>query len=105
VARPAFAAKPTDDNGVYLGNGFPSGFHFNLNIHGKKNSNCPDPNELNAAGDYDKDDEHFGDYGKYVDGVWKYSNSLFIPELSGECITIKMQSGNRLKKETQDLPI
>jgi hypothetical protein len=32
----ANAGKPTKDDGVYLGNGFPSGPHFNLIFHGKK---------------------------------------------------------------------
>lgn len=32
----AQAGKPTNDDGVYLGNGFPSGEHFNLLLHGKK---------------------------------------------------------------------
>ena len=31
----AEAAKPQDNSDVYLGNGYPSGPHFNLNIHGK----------------------------------------------------------------------
>lgn len=37
------AAKPQKDDGVYVGNGFPSGSHFNLNIHGKDlyTFNCP----------------------------------------------------------------
>lgn len=38
-----FAAKPSnpDHNVVAMSNGFPSGPHFNLNIHGKANFNCP----------------------------------------------------------------
>jgi hypothetical protein len=34
-AIPVMAAKPVDQNGIPIGNGFPSGKHFNLNIHGK----------------------------------------------------------------------
>ena len=35
------AAKPTQDDGTYVGNGYPSGAHFNLIIHGKKDDfNC-----------------------------------------------------------------
>lgn len=30
------AGKPTNSDGIYLGNGFPSGEHFNLLLHGKK---------------------------------------------------------------------
>jgi len=36
---PAMAAKrKTDDTGMLVGNGYPSGPHFNLNIHGKNES-------------------------------------------------------------------
>ena len=28
------AGKPVDDFGIPFGNGFPSGEHYNLNIHG-----------------------------------------------------------------------
>jgi hypothetical protein len=40
----AHAGKPTTGaDGPYIGNGFPSGPHFNLNIHGKAdNFTCPD---------------------------------------------------------------
>ena len=31
-----YAAKPVDENGIPFGNGFPSGEHHNLIIHGKK---------------------------------------------------------------------
>ena len=44
VTTPSFAGKPTAGDGVYVGNGFPSGPHFNLNISGKKeNFTCPPP--------------------------------------------------------------
>jgi len=40
----AHAGKPTNGDGNYIGNGFPSGPHFNLLIHGKNESfQCPDP--------------------------------------------------------------
>ncbi len=41
-ASTAFAAKPT--NVIENSNGFPSGMHFNLNIHGKKAEYVCDPN-------------------------------------------------------------
>jgi hypothetical protein len=42
----AYAGKPKKD-GVFVGNGYPSGPHFNLNIHGKNaNFTCPDPQYL-----------------------------------------------------------
>lgn len=40
----AHAAKPVDENGIPFGNGFPSGEHYNLIIHGKKAGfQCPEP--------------------------------------------------------------
>ncbi|MGB0206336.1 MAG: hypothetical protein ACPF9K_15020 [Neptuniibacter sp.] len=43
IALPATAAKPYSSDGlVWNGNNFPSGSHFNLLIHGKKDDfNCP----------------------------------------------------------------
>jgi hypothetical protein len=43
VFTAASAGKPTKgEDGPYIGNGFPSGPHFNLNIHGKnENFTCP----------------------------------------------------------------
>ncbi len=39
AAVPAMAAKrKIDDDGMLVGNGYPSGLHFNLNIHGKNES-------------------------------------------------------------------
>ncbi|PWI32177.1 hypothetical protein DI392_15970 [Vibrio albus] len=36
IMSSVYAAKPINDEGMYLGNGFPSGEHFNLLFHGKK---------------------------------------------------------------------
>lgn len=44
VQSPAQAGKTVDADGVYLGNGFPSGPHFNLILNGKKSDGtfeCP----------------------------------------------------------------
>ena len=49
LAGAAHAGKPVDNEGNPLGNGFPSGPHFNLNILGKQlNFTCPevDPQDL-----------------------------------------------------------
>lgn len=44
TASATLAGKPAGEDGIYLGNGFPSGPHFNLNIIGKKDSfTCPQP--------------------------------------------------------------
>ena len=43
----AQAGKPQDGDGVFFGNGFPSGPHFNLNIKAKKDDfTCPDANDV-----------------------------------------------------------
>lgn len=43
VASSTHAGKPQKD-GIYVGNGYPSGPHYNLNIHGKNDSfTCPEP--------------------------------------------------------------
>jgi hypothetical protein len=83
-------------------NGFPSGEHFNLNIHGKKdNFSCPAPY---AGPDYNGEN-HQGEYGDYKcvadDGLancitweWKYSGSIFIPVSDAKKdIQILMESG------------
>jgi hypothetical protein len=43
--QPAFAAKPSrpDNDVIAKSNGYPSGPHFNLNIHGKKAGYTCDP--------------------------------------------------------------
>lgn len=63
-------------------NGFPSGEHYNLNIHGKSSSfTCP-------GVDYDE-------FGNPV-----YGNSIFIPELGGGQILMESGSGKGKKTET-----
>jgi hypothetical protein len=43
----AQAGKPQDSNEVFLGNGFPSGPHFNLNIKAHKDDfNCPNADDV-----------------------------------------------------------
>lgn len=81
----ASAAKPTDDNGIPFGNGAPSGYHFNLNLLGKKaNFTCPPP-------EYD-------DTGSQV-----YGNVIFMPREQGsDPITILMESGAKGPKGNAD---
>lgn len=71
LAAPAGATKPGEEVNP---NGFPSGEHYNLNLHGKTiDFECPAP-ELDENGD--------PSYGK----------SIFIPE-DGQGIQILMESG------------
>lgn len=75
----AMATKPGQDVNP---NGFPSGTHYNLNIHGKKDGfTCPDV-KLDEFGD--------PEYGK----------SIFVPE-DGVGIEIMMQSGSGKGKKTE----
>jgi hypothetical protein len=40
----AYAGKPTKDDGSFLGNGYPSGPHYNMHFHGKGDTfTCPEP--------------------------------------------------------------
>jgi hypothetical protein len=113
VAGSALAVKPgADGNPPTNPNGFPSGEHFNLNIHGKKTYfNCPEPY---SGPDYNGEFHDGKDYGNYVNEgteqepvwVWKYSGSLFIPE-NGEGIKILVETGksggNPKKQLTTDV--
>ena len=80
AGTPAHATKPGEDTNP---NGFPSGEHYNLNIHGKKDGFvCPE--------------QAYDDAGNPV-----YGNSVFVPE-NGENIQIYMQSG--VGKKAEDIP-
>lgn len=68
----AFATKPGQEVNP---NGFPSGDHFNLNIHGKKDGFTPPAQEYDLLGNP------------------IYGNSIFVPE-NGQGIEIAMQSGS-----------
>lgn len=65
-------------------NGFPSGEHYNLNIHGKK-------------GDFTCPDVQLDEYGNPV-----YGNSIFVPE-DGRGIEIMMESGSGKGKRTETI--
>lgn len=87
-ALPVMAAKPPKNgagkNVIELSNGFPSGFHFNLNIHGKNPETFTTP----SPPPYDP----------------PYGNSIFIPEFTDpygpitiECISDKKGVGTELE--------
>ena len=78
---PAFAVKPGEEVNP---NGFPSGEHYTLNIHGKKlDFQCPEP--------------QFDENGALV-----YGGSIFIPE-DGQGIQILMESGSAKGKKAATL--
>jgi hypothetical protein len=44
ISSNASAGKPVDDDGNFIGNGYPSGPHYNMHFHGKGETfTCPDP--------------------------------------------------------------
>jgi hypothetical protein len=81
-----YAAKPVDENGIPFGNGFPSGEHYNLIIHGKKAEfQCPAP-------EYD-----------LITGEQVFGNVINIPRVDdGLPIEIFMESGRKGPKGAPD---
>lgn len=80
-------------------NGFPSGPHFNLNIHGKSaNFTCPAP-EYFVTADVNLD----GDLGTIVNAcdqvdtcIQVYGNSIFVPETTGaDKVKVYVESGKK----------
>jgi hypothetical protein len=103
----AHAGKPTKGDGSFLGNGYPSGPHFNLNIHGKKKDNftCPDPkfffevtdDSLEIADLYDEGDlvkECPGDYTCILTNEEYFGNVINLPR-DGSDVQIYMESGRK----------
>ncbi len=84
-ALPVWGAKPVDSDGIPVGNGAPSGYHYNLVLLGKKaHFTCPQP----------ESDE----LGNRV-----YSNVIFMPREQGtDLITILMESGAKGPKGKVD---
>jgi hypothetical protein len=99
---PGQAGKPTGNDGKFIGNGFPSGFHYNLNLIAKKPGfSCPPQQwEITAC-----PSDVCGDYwiGQVVDTcpdgftcVEHYGKVIFIPREQGDHpITILMESGRK----------
>ena len=81
------AGKPVDENGVPFGNGYPSGEHYNLNIHGKiADFHCPAP-------------QFDPETGQQI-----YGNVINIPREQGnDAISILMESGKKGPKGAQDI--
>jgi hypothetical protein len=108
------AGKPTKGvDGPYLGNGFPSGPHFNLNIHGKnENFVCPDPTYLQVVSD-DPDPnllddivpgdifESCPDGYTCTDGEQVFGNVINVPQ-QGEGVQILVESGSKGPKSKVD---
>ena len=101
----AFQGKPTspDNPTQYLGNGFPSGPHFNLLIHGKDATfSCPQPEFYLMVMADNNGDEDLGLLVKECDqgdeciptNVQIFGNVINIPRVQGtDPIHILMESG------------
>lgn len=111
AAGSAFGGKPQDDNGNYLGNGYPSGFHFNLNLIAKPDTfSCPPPQFfLEVIGDNTMD----GDLGQLVENCDEgdvcvetdmqiFGNVIFFPREPGDPITLLMESGRKGPRSAPD---
>jgi hypothetical protein len=109
-ASNSFAGKPTKgEDGPYLGNGFPSGPHFNLNIHGKNdNFTCPDAEYVWTITGPELDPDEFDGIGLgdeviasacpdgYVcsQGEQVFGNVINIPR-DGTDVQINIESGSK----------
>jgi hypothetical protein len=113
LASPALAGKPTGNDGNFIGNGYPSGPHFNLNIHGKNDSfQCPDPtfyfevtdDSVELADVYDVGDlvkDCPGDYTCALSNVEYFGNVINLPR-DGSDVQIHMESGRIGPKSKPD---
>lgn len=107
-ASSSWAGKPTTSDGIYLGNGFPSGEHFNLILHGKKQDHqCETHIKLVEVTDLDENDLIFPSYAvgdKFLPGQCpieagieyrcSYGNVINMPRGS-EHSQILMESGSK----------
>ena len=109
----ATAGKPVDSNGDFIGNGFPSGPHFNLLIHGKDPATFSCPEEklyLQVTADPDPgDDINVGDlvescpdgYACTTTTEVIYGNVINVPR-DGSEVQILVESGRKGPKSSPD---
>ena len=105
VGVSAHAGKPTDGDGNFVGNGYPSGPHYNLNIHGKGETfECPEENfylEVTVDGDV-SDNIYEGDLVKDCPAGYTcvetteqyYGNVINLPR-DGSEVQIYVESGRK----------
>lgn len=119
------AAKPRDGDGTFLGNGFPSGLHYNLNIHGKADTfSCPPlKNYYRVSFNDDLVDCTYndkilidgelvgecvnklscsGDYTCTETDIPNYGNVVNVPRFGTDPITIVIESGRKGPKSKPD---
>ena len=88
----ANAGKPEGDGGIYIGNGFPSGPHFNLNVIAKKAGfTCPEQQFLCSDGGTESTVLDCGSCNGTCQPL--YGGTIFVPQATGSDITILMESG------------
>lgn len=105
----AQAGKPTGDDGKFIGNGFPSGLHYNLNLIAKKpDFSCPPQQwEITACPGGDCGVYYIGQVLEFCPSgltcVEHYGKVIFIPREQGDDpITILMESGRKGPKGKED---
>lgn len=109
----ATAGKPVDSNGDFIGNGFPSGPHFNLLIHGKDPATftCPEEKfyqQVTIDGDL-TDDIIVGDLVETCPAGYTcattteviYGNVINVPR-DGSEVQILVESGRKGPKSKPD---
>ena len=105
------AGKPTKGaDGPYIGNGFPSGPHFNLNIHGKNEKfTCPEATYLQVVSDDPIPDDGISagdvfdtcpDGYSCTDGDQVFGNVINVPR-DGTDVQIQVESGRKGPKTNQ----
>ena len=114
IVGPAMAGKPSTD-GVFNGNGFPSGPHYNLNIIAKKAEFlCPEQEYYLRCPDDVTLVKDCSDCPGYEPGVTVcveteipiYGGVIFVPQEPGsDDITILMESGTKGPKKKQDAAV
>ena len=83
----AQAGKPQDSNEVFLGNGFPSGPHFNLNIKAHKDDfNCPNADDVMKG--YCPDDQKIYGSVEECDAVIDTAVIDTIDVCASDCIAV-----------------
>ena len=113
VSGNSSAGKPVDSNGDFIGNGFPSGPHYNLLIHGKDPTTFTCPEEkyyLQVVTEADPtDDINIGDLVESCPDGYEcsatteviYGNVINVPR-DGSDVQILVESGRKGPKSNPD---
>jgi hypothetical protein len=108
----SMAGKWPDGEGSFIGNGFPSGPHFNLNLKAKDSATFTCPDEVEVKDYYCPDvgsiygDSSSCDENCDADCIEIYSNVIYFPQGDGsDNFTILMESGKNKPKGKPTEPV